>query len=241
MAPLNVEEYQHMEKELRTWMLDQKYQMQGSDRIPLWRVTNTSLTIATGAAIGSFAAMHRFRPTWKFPNTIIPPCAVFYVVFNLARASQAFGILDSILRLNSPLGDASRDILTKFRNGTNVSSQGTSKMGFGDSAVSLGFFNKDHTSHGNTFGGLEEDGDQTFHADGSDSVLAQRRIVNPNPVTAEPDPSELWDPNVGFSWSHEDMQDAQKKRNTWEEIRNRNKKTDTWEEIRNRNKKMESG
>lgn len=226
MAPLKLEEYRHLVKELQTWMRNEKYQMQGSDRIPIWRATNSSLTIATGAAVGSYAAIYQFRPNWKFPQIVIRTGIVFFVVFNVAQASQTFSVIDSHLKLTSPLGVAARDILTNFRNSGNVSSQATSKMGFHNSAVSRGLFDKEHISHGNTFGSLEEDEGQKFHADDRGLVLTQRG-VDPNPVTAEPEPSEPWDPNTGFSWSNENMHqqpNAQKKRSSWQEIRDQHKK-----------------
>eukprot|EP00930_Biecheleria_cincta_P044603 TRINITY_DN30698_c0_g1_i1.p1 TRINITY_DN30698_c0_g1~~TRINITY_DN30698_c0_g1_i1.p1 ORF type:complete len:298 (-),score=46.18 TRINITY_DN30698_c0_g1_i1:20-808(-) len=117
-----MQELPRLHQELGIWMSNARYQLSEVDRIPLWRVQNTSMTVATGAGIGVYFLMKRYRPSIKFPIDVIPPFVTFYLTHRTAQVYQMPGLWDSFLSLPSQLGSTSRGILEALRKGQRLPS-----------------------------------------------------------------------------------------------------------------------
>lgn len=111
-----MEELPRLHRELGIWMSNTKYHLQPIDCVPLWRVQNTTMTVATGTGIGAYYLLNKMRPGMKFPFSTLPPFIAFYITYHAAQASQMPGLYRSLLGLPSPLGSISRDILGSLRN-----------------------------------------------------------------------------------------------------------------------------
>lgn len=116
------QELPRLHQELGIWMSNARYQLSEVDRIPLWRVQNTSMTVSTGAGIGVYFLMKRFRPSIRFPIDVIPPFVTFYLTHRTAQVYQMPGLWDSFLSLPSQLGSTSRGILEALRKGQRMPS-----------------------------------------------------------------------------------------------------------------------
>lgn len=116
LRPPGVEELPRLHRELGIWMSNTKYQLQPVDCLPLWRVQNTTMTVATGAGISAYYLLQKMRPGMKFPISTVPPFIAFYFTYHAAQASQMPGLYRSLLSLPSPLGSITRDILGSLRN-----------------------------------------------------------------------------------------------------------------------------
>ena len=111
----NMQELQKLHYEMQLWMSHTRYQLHEVDRIPLWRVQNTSVTLATGLSFGCYFLFKRIRPGLTFPVDIIPPFLTFYATHRIAQVSQMGALWDSFLSLPSPLGDTARGLLAAVR------------------------------------------------------------------------------------------------------------------------------
>mmetsp|Transcript_3703 Transcript_3703/g.6655 ORF Transcript_3703/g.6655 Transcript_3703/m.6655 type:complete len:241 (-) Transcript_3703:126-848(-) len=110
-------ELPRVHEELGIWMSHTRYQLHDVDRIPLWRVQNTSIAVGTGVGIGSYLALKRFRPSIKFPIDILPPFVAFYAMYRFASVAQWSGLWDTFLSLPSPLGETARGLVAAVRSG----------------------------------------------------------------------------------------------------------------------------
>lgn len=117
VPPPSMEEVQRLHQELNTWMSHTRYQLQAADYKPIWRVQNTALTLSTGAGLGAYVAVRRFRPGTKFPFDLIPAFVMYYFSHRIAHSVQSPGLYYSILNLESPMGSKARDILGAMRSG----------------------------------------------------------------------------------------------------------------------------
>lgn len=109
-------------------MMHTRYQMQALDNQPIWRMHNTSVTVGTGAGIGSFYLLGRYVPKLKFPVNVVPPLVLFYFTYRAAQVQQMPGMYASILSLPTQLGSKGREVLTALRNGSHLPSQEFANM-----------------------------------------------------------------------------------------------------------------
>lgn len=98
-------------------MAHTRYQLQAPDKMQVWRVQNTTMTVATGAGIGCYFLLKRFSPGIKFPWDIAAPFVMFYLTHRATQVWQLPGLYESFLRNQSPLGSRSREILDALRTG----------------------------------------------------------------------------------------------------------------------------
>merc|ERR1712216_746784 len=112
-----------LHRELQLWMMHTRYQLQGFDHRPVWRMHNTSLVLGTGAGVGTYCAMRSFFPKMKFPFNVVPPVAMFLVTQKAAQVAQLPHLIDSLLQLPTPLGGKSREVLVAIREGGRLPSQ----------------------------------------------------------------------------------------------------------------------
>lgn len=105
-----------------------RYQLQEVDRIPLYRMENTSITVATGLGMGSYFALKRLRPGIAFPFDILAPLVTFCFTHRIAQAAQMPGVWDTFLGLPSPLGDTARKLLAAVRGNKRLPSDDFGRM-----------------------------------------------------------------------------------------------------------------
>jgi len=110
-------------REMQIWLAHTRYQMQGIDNVPVWRMTNTSLTVAVGHGLGAFYGLRKLRPSWGFPMNIIPAAILFPMTYWAAQVVQLPGMYVTLLSLPTPLGVKGREVLAALRNGGLLPSQ----------------------------------------------------------------------------------------------------------------------
>jgi len=106
-----------LHRELQMWIMNSGYQLQEREHRPVWRMHNTSLTLATGTGMGTYFLLKRFRPKAGLPLLCGIPTVAFYLAYRSFQFSQLGQLYDSLLVLPTPLGIRAREILSTLRNG----------------------------------------------------------------------------------------------------------------------------
>mmetsp|Transcript_47834 Transcript_47834/g.104114 ORF Transcript_47834/g.104114 Transcript_47834/m.104114 type:complete len:224 (-) Transcript_47834:116-787(-) len=206
----SMQEMPRLQSELQVWIARSRYQLQEADRMPINRLHNTSMTLATGAGAASFFAVKRFRPGLAFPWDIVPGFVLFYITHRVAHRVQLPTFYDDLFASKTPLGFRSREILTAIRGGGSLPS---------------------HELEGSL-----QPGQQGMSSSGSGSAsyddardIASSTQWSPEPQEAlPPDPwgdisvSDSLQTSDGWQESGKSSEPAGRKRTSWEEIRMRN-------------------
>ncbi|CAK9045916.1 unnamed protein product [Durusdinium trenchii] len=206
------------------------------DRIPLYRLENTSITWATGVGLGSYFALKRFRPSIAFPWDVVPPFVTFWLTHRFAQAAQMPQVWDSLLGLPSPLGDTARGILAAVRTDKRLPSEDFNRLrpSVSASGANLQVLSKDtETEAGTTFGAgvpgvaPHEEPNAWGGSWGGTSdkcVFADSNRCNGRGAKKESSRSTKLSHGILFDMENgegQDPQDKAPKRTSWEEIRAR--------------------
>ena len=202
----NLQELQKVHQELGLWMSHTRYQLHEVDRIPLYRLQNTSITMATGLGMGSYFALKRLRPGITFPLDVLAPFVTFCFTHRLAQAAQMPSLWDTFLGLPSPLGDTARSVLAAVRSNKRLPSDDFGRLR-----------PREEPAKGPPAEGVEAASQQKEEVSMPGFMGGAPAMPGSSAPTKE-EPEDAWG---SMSWAGQDSGSDAPKRTSWEEIRAR--------------------